>query len=168
MELLVETNLLNGCSFNDAVSSSYGMNSRKRRVAERNGLRYQPGLPEVTEQNQEDPQSRCLDRDSNPDLQTTSYKNYRFSRIACLWRNIASYTVVYTGIMVPAVLYGCETWSLTHIEGGTLSVIENWVLSNLFRPERNKVTGDRRRIHNEELHDLYSSPDIVRVSGQEE
>jgi hypothetical protein len=129
---------------------------------------YQPGLPEVTEKNQEHPQSRCLDRDSNPDLQTTRYKNCRFSPAAWLWRDIASYTLLYTGIMVPVVLYGCETWSLTVSEEHRLRAIENRVLRKLFRPERNRVTGDRRRIHNEELHDLYSSPDIVRVSGQEE
>jgi hypothetical protein len=49
-----------------------------------------------------------------------------------------------------------------------LRVIENRVLRKLLRPERNKVPGDRRRIHIEELHHLYSSPDTVRVAGQEE
>ena len=66
--------------------------------------------------------------------------------------------------MVPVVLYGCETWYLTLREEHRQRVIEKRVLRKLFRPERNRVTGDRRRIHNEELHDLYSSPDIVRVS----
>ena len=67
---------------------------------------------------------------------------------------------------MPVVLYGCETWSLTSREEHRPRVIENRALK-LLRPERNKVTGDRRRIHIEELHDLYSSPVTVRVSGQE-
>jgi len=61
------------------------------------------------------------------------------------------------------VLYGCETWSLTLREERKLRVFENMVLRRIFGPRRDDVTGDWRRLHNEELNDLYSSPNIVRV-----
>ena len=62
-----------------------------------------------------------------------------------------------------AVLYGCETWSLTLREERKLRVFENMVLGRIFGPSRDEVTGEWRRLHNEELNDLYSSPNIVRV-----
>ena len=61
------------------------------------------------------------------------------------------------------VLYGCETWSLTLREEGRLRVFENRVLRKVFGPKRDEVTGEWRRLHNEELNDLYSLPNIVRV-----
>jgi reverse gyrase len=61
------------------------------------------------------------------------------------------------------VLYGCETWSLTLREEHRLRVFENRVLRRIFGPKRNDVTGDWRKLHNEELHNLYSSPDIIRM-----
>ena len=61
------------------------------------------------------------------------------------------------------MLYGCETWSLTLREEGRLRVFENRVLRRMFGPRRNKVTGEWRKLHNEELNDLYCSPNIVRV-----
>jgi hypothetical protein len=60
-------------------------------------------------------------------------------------------------------LYGCETWSLTLREEQTLRVFENRVLRRIFGPKRDKATGEWRRLHNEELNDLYSSPNIIRV-----
>jgi hypothetical protein len=60
-------------------------------------------------------------------------------------------------------LYGCETWSLTLREEHRLRVFENRVLRRIFGPERDEVTGDWRKLHNEELHGLYSSPSIIRV-----
>ena len=59
--------------------------------------------------------------------------------------------------------YGCETWSLTLREERKLRVFENKVLRRIFGPTRDEVTGEWRRLHNEELNDLYSSPNIVRV-----
>jgi hypothetical protein len=61
------------------------------------------------------------------------------------------------------VLYECETWSLTLREGHRLRVLQNRVLRSIYRPKRDEVTGGWRKLHNEELHGLYSSPCIVRV-----
>ena len=61
------------------------------------------------------------------------------------------------------VLYGCETWSLTLREERRLRVFENRVLRKVFVPKRVEVTGEWRKLHNEELNDLYSLPHIVRV-----
>ena len=60
-------------------------------------------------------------------------------------------------------MYGCETWSLTRREERKLRVIENLVLRRIFGPRRDEVTGKWRKLHNEQLNDLYSSPNIVRV-----
>jgi hypothetical protein len=61
------------------------------------------------------------------------------------------------------VLYGCETWSLTLREKHRLKVFENKVLRRTFGPKRDEVIGGCRKLHNEELHDLYSSPSINRM-----
>jgi hypothetical protein len=58
---------------------------------------------------------------------------------------------------------GCETWSLTLREEHRLRVFENRVLRRMFAPERDQVTGGWRKLHNEQLHNLYSSPSIIRV-----
>ena len=71
--------------------------------------------------------------------------------------------VGYKDIILPVVLYGCEAWSLTLREERKLRVFENMVLRRIFGPRKDKVTGEWRRPHNEELSDLYSSPNIVRV-----
>jgi hypothetical protein len=57
------------------------------------------------------------------------------------------------------VLYGCETYSLTLRENNTLRVCEN----GKFGPKRDDVKGGWRKLHNEELHSLYSSPSIIRM-----
>jgi hypothetical protein len=61
------------------------------------------------------------------------------------------------------VLYGCETWSLTLGEEQGLRAFENRVLRRIFGPKRDEATGKWRTLHNEELNDLYSSPNIIRV-----
>ena len=66
-------------------------------------------------------------------------------------------------IILPVVLYGCETWSLTLREERKLRVFENMVLRRIFGPRSDEVTGEWRRLHNEELKDPYSSPNIVQV-----
>jgi hypothetical protein len=64
---------------------------------------------------------------------------------------------IYKTIILPVVPYGCEIWSLTLREDHRLGVFENRVLRRTFGPKRNEVTGEWRKLHNEELHDLYSS-----------
>ena len=59
-------------------------------------------------------------------------------------------------IILPVVLYGCKTWTVTLREECRLRVSENRVLSRIFGPKRDEVTGDWRKFHNEELHDLHS------------
>jgi hypothetical protein len=66
-------------------------------------------------------------------------------------------------IILSVVLYGCETWSLTVREEHRLRVFENRVLVRIFGPKRDEVTGDWRKLHNEEHHNLYSSPSIIRI-----
>jgi hypothetical protein len=68
-----------------------------------------------------------------------------------------------TTIILPVVLYGCETWSLALREEQTLRMFENRVLRRIFEPKRDEVTGGWRKLHNEEVHNLYSSPNIIRM-----
>jgi len=72
-------------------------------------------------------------------------------------------TKIYRTILLPVVLYGCETWSLILREERKLRVFENMVFRRIFGPRIDEVTGEWRRLHNEELNDLYPSPNIVRV-----
>jgi hypothetical protein len=67
-----------------------------------------------------------------------------------------------TRVILPVVLYGCETWSLTLREEHRLRVFENRVLRGIFGPKRQEVTGEWRKLHNGELHNLFTSPDIIR------
>jgi hypothetical protein len=69
----------------------------------------------------------------------------------------------YRTVVLPVVLYGCETWSLTLREEQRLRVFENRVLRRIFGPKRDEATGEWRRLHKEELNDLYSSPNIIGV-----
>jgi len=70
---------------------------------------------------------------------------------------------IYRIIVLPVDLYGCETWSLTFREESWPRVFENRVLRRIFRPKRDEVPWECRKLHNEELNDLYCSPNIVRV-----
>jgi hypothetical protein len=69
---------------------------------------------------------------------------------------------IYKTIILPVVLFGCESWSLTLREGHRQRVFENRILRRRFGPKRDEVTGEWRKLHSEELHNLYSSPDIIR------
>jgi hypothetical protein len=72
---------------------------------------------------------------------------------------------IYKTIILPVVLYGCETWSLTLREEHRLSVFENRVLRTIFG-RKTEVTGEWRKLHNEELHSLHSFPDIRQVKSR--
>jgi hypothetical protein len=69
---------------------------------------------------------------------------------------------IYKTVVLPVVLYVCETWSLTLWEKHRLGVFENKVLKGIFGPKREEDKS-WRKLHSDELHDLYSSPNIVRV-----
>jgi hypothetical protein len=71
---------------------------------------------------------------------------------------------VYKAIIFPAVSYECETWSLTLSEEHELRVFENGALREIFITKRNDVIGGWRKLHNEELYNLYCSPDIVSIA----
>jgi hypothetical protein len=93
-------------------------------------------------------------------------KDFKLTNITLRW---ATYWYentkikIHRSIILPVVLYGCETWSLTLREKHRLRVLKNRVLRRIFGPKRDEVTGEWRRLHNEELNNLYSSPNIVRV-----
>jgi len=69
---------------------------------------------------------------------------------------------LFSTIILPVVLYGCETWSLTLREERRLRVFANRTLRKIFELNRDEVTGEWRKLHNEEPSDLYSLPNTVR------
>jgi hypothetical protein len=71
---------------------------------------------------------------------------------------------IYKNIILSVVLYGCETWSLTLREKHKLRMFQNRVLRRIFGPNRDGVMGGWRKIHNEGLHNLYSSLSIIRIT----
>jgi hypothetical protein len=64
---------------------------------------------------------------------------------------------------LPVVLYGCETWSLTVREEHGMRAFENWVLKRRFGPNMVGISGGWRKLHNDQLHSFYSSPNIIRM-----
>jgi hypothetical protein len=67
---------------------------------------------------------------------------------------------MYRNIILPVVLYGCETWTLTLRKERRMRVFENRAFKRIFGSKKDEVTGDWRKLHNEELHDVYSSSSI--------
>jgi hypothetical protein len=76
-----------------------------------------------------------------------------------LFRNVKF--KIHETIILPGVLYGCGTWSMALREEHRLRVFENRVLRRIFGPKRDEVTGEWRKLHSWELHNLYSSPNIT-------
>jgi hypothetical protein len=70
---------------------------------------------------------------------------------------------IYKTIILPVVLYGCETWSLALREEHILSVFEGVVLRRTLGLKRGEIIGGWRKLHNEELHNLYSSPSVLNM-----
>jgi hypothetical protein len=79
---------------------------------------------------------------------------------SCLYRNLK--VTIYKNIILTVVLYGCETWSPTLREKRRLKVFGNRVLRRTLGPKKDEVMGEWRKLRNGELHNLYSSPDIIR------
>jgi hypothetical protein len=75
---------------------------------------------------------------------------------------------IYKTIILSVALYGCKTWSLTLRKEHRQRVFENRVLRRIFRPRRDEVTGEWRTLHKEELHDLHSSPTVIRMMKSRE
>jgi hypothetical protein len=92
-------------------------------------------------------------------LSTTEIYFYRYVHAGITANRHPTLFVLFQFLCV----YGCKTWSLILREEHRLRVFENRVLRRIFGPKRNEVTGEWRTLHNEELHDLYSSPSIIRT-----
>jgi hypothetical protein len=90
----------------------------------------------------------------------TQAPKYTLLSSCLLSRNVK--VTIYKTIILPVVLYGCETWSLTLREEHRLREFENRVLRRILGPKRDEVMEEWRKLHNGELHNLYSSPDIIR------
>jgi hypothetical protein len=86
-----------------------------------------------------------------------------FCLLVCCQKNLKIRIYSYKTIILPVVVYGCETWSLTLREGRRLRVFENRVLRRIFGPKRDEVMEEWRKLLNKELRDLYSSPSIIRI-----
>jgi hypothetical protein len=87
-----------------------------------------------------------------------------FSPEAFVFSSAANVKItIHKTIFLPVVMYGCEILSLTLREGHRLRVFENRVLRRTLGPKRGGMTGGWRKLHNEELHNLYSSPSIIRM-----
>jgi hypothetical protein len=69
---------------------------------------------------------------------------------------------MYKTIILPGILYGCETWTLTLREEQRLGVCETKVMRRISGPKRDEVRGEWSKLHSEELNNLYSSPNIIR------
>jgi hypothetical protein len=74
----------------------------------------------------------------------------------------------YKTIILRVVLHGCETWSLTLREEHGLRVFENSILGRIFGPKRDEITEEWKKLHNEELHTLYSSQILLSRSNEGE
>jgi hypothetical protein len=106
---------------------------------------------------------KCMQEDIKSRLtsENACYHSVQSLLSSCLLSRNLKFKI-YKTIFLPVVLYGCETWSLTLREEHRLRVFENRVLRRIFGPKRGDVMGEWRKLHSGELHNLYSSPDIIR------
>jgi hypothetical protein len=104
---------------------------------------------------------------------------YRLPNSCISMQNIICHQVTRSSYLLPkfhvlqsrvinAVLYGCETWSLTLREEHRLGVFKNGMLRRIFGPKKDEVMGGWRELHDEELHNLYYSPSIIRKVEEDE
>jgi hypothetical protein len=91
------------------------------------------------------------------------YLTIPWAPTACYKDSLNVKNGIYKTIILPVVPCGCDTWSLTLREERRLRVFENRVLRRIFGPKRDEVTGGWRKLHNEELHNLYYSSSIIRI-----
>ena len=89
------------------------------------------------------------------------------SRIVCLLFFLSKAIGIYRPIVLPVILCACETWCVTLKEECRLKVFENRVLKKICGPKWQELTGEWRKLHIKELHDLYCSPNI-RVIKEDE
>jgi hypothetical protein len=95
-------------------------------------------------------------------LGTASYHSVQDILSSCLLsKNIK--IRIYKTIIMPMVMYGCEAWFLILREEHRLRVFENRVLRRIFETKKDKVTGGWRKLHNEELQNMYSSPSVIKM-----
>jgi hypothetical protein len=102
-------------------------------------------------------------RVTNQNLIQEEIKRRMNSGIAC-YQFLLSKNVnirLYKSTILPVVLYGCETWPLTLREEQILKVFKNRALTRIFGPKRDEVIGGWRKLHNEELHNLCSTPNTI-------
>jgi hypothetical protein len=98
------------------------------------------------------------------DSDNVCYHSVQILLSSCLLSKNVSIRI-YKTIILPVSLYGCETWSLILREEHRLRLFENRTLRRIFGSKRDEVTGGWRKLHNEELHNLHSSPSIIRITN---
>ena len=103
----------------------------------------------LTDQNSIQEESKCRLKSGN----VCYYSVLNLLSCNLLYKNLT--IKIYRTIILPVVLYGCETWSLVLREERRLRVFENRVLRRIFGPKRDEVPGEWRKLHNEELNDVY-------------
>ena len=86
----------------------------------------------------------------------------KFYRPTCFLLSKKLKVNTYKTIILPVVLYGCETWSLTLREEHRVRVFENKILRKIFGGKRDEITGEWRKLRNDEIRGFYSSPNIIR------
>ena len=95
------------------------------------------------------------ERDNDDESIISTVDPYQPKVLCRILRDIK--TEISRSVILPVVMYGCETWSLTLMKGYRLRVFENRVLREEFGPKREEITGGWKRLHNTELNDLYCS-----------